>query len=148
MNALIALVRKVLDKTDQLLTTEPARLIGYGAAVVVVLAVKAIEFVRPGLIPQVGFNDAVGVAFTAMASLVILVESIRRFVYSPMTYIEDLSDESQFAHEAAHEEEDARRFFDKLRQAAAEDNAAKAAPEVQTVNIGSVNPTGSKGQAN
>ena len=144
MNTLRKVALAILDKMDQLLTSEPARLIGYGAAVVVVLTVKAVEFVKPGLLPQVSFDEAVGMAFTASATVVILVESIRRFVYSPLTYIEDLSDESHAAHEAAHLEEETQRFFDRLRERVAEESQ----PTTTTVGVGSVRAKGSTDKAN
>ena len=141
MNQLIALARKVLDKTDQLLTTEPARLIGYGAAVVVVITAQVLGHIKPGLLPQVGFNEALGLSLSAIAALVTIVESIRRFVYSPLTYIEDLSDEAHAAHEAAHLEEDLRRWTEAVQ-------AEQAKPQTQTVTVGSAQADGSSGKAN
>lgn len=138
------LIGAILDKADQLLTSEPARMIGYGAAVVVYLAVRVIGELKPGLVPNVGFDEAVGLAFTALASVVILVESIRRFVYSPLTYIEDLSDEAQAAHEAAHIEEDLRRW----KEAIEARQAAEAQPQTQTVQVGSTRAKGATEKAN
>lgn len=138
MNALQKTAQSILDKVDKLLTSEPARMIGYGAAVVVYLTVRVIGELKPGLFPVVGFDEAVGVAFTALASTVILVESIRRFVYSPLTYIEDLSDESQAAHEAAHLEEDLNRLAERVM---AERDAQAKQPT--TIAVGSAKPRGS-----
>lgn len=115
MNQLRSTVSAILAKVDQLLTSEPARLIGYGAAVVVFLVVQGLGIVKPGLLPPLSFEAAIGDAFAAIATLVILVESIRRFVYSPETYIGDLADESQAAHEAAHLEEDMQKWLDAVR---------------------------------
>lgn len=102
-------IRKLLDKVDELLTTEPARMIAYGAAVVVFLVVQIIGHFRPGLLPAVSFDEAVGLTISAVAALVVLVESIRRAVYSPQTFIEELADQAmrsyQAGHVDAHEEE-------------------------------------------
>ena len=116
----------ILDKVRVLLSTEPARMIGYGAAVVVYLTVRLVGELRPGIFPVIGFDEAVTVTLTALASVLVIVESIRRFVFSPQTYIEDLSDEAEAAHEAAHIEEDARRMVQALRRAALEAEAAEA----------------------
>lgn len=119
-------------------------MIGYAAAVIVVLAAQVIGYIKPGLLPAVSFDEAVGLAFTAIASLVIIVESIRRFVFAPQTYIEDLADESQAAHEAAHIEEDAQRFIENLRAAQAE----AVQPKTQTVTVGSAKAANAGDKAN
>jgi hypothetical protein len=101
-----ATVLSVLDKMEQLLTTEPARLIGYGAAAVVFLSLEVLN--AKGIInfgKDMTFEQTVGLAFGAITVLVTVIESIRRFVYSPMTYIEDLSDAWQEGHDEAHAEE-------------------------------------------
>ena len=144
MDSIRTFIMKVLDKADTLLTSEPARMIGYGAAVIVYLVIRALGELKPGLIPPMSFEESVGVAFSALATTVILIESIRRFVYSPLTYIEDLSDESQAAHEAAHLEEDLHRWQERIAAQAAE--AAK--PQTQTVVVGSAAAKGSKGEVN
>ena len=131
----------ILDKVDKLLTTEPARLIGYGAAGVVFIVLKVCEAKGLTLFPQASFDEVLGVAFTAIATTVILVESIRRFVFSPQTYIEDLADESQAAHEAAHLEEDMQRLI-----AAAQ--AQQAKPRTRTVTVGTAKAAGSDDKAN
>lgn len=141
-------IRQLLDKADQLLTTEPARMIGYGSAVIVAIVVRIVGEVRPGLVPQLSFDEAVGLAFTALASVTILVESIRRFVYSPQTYIEDLSDEAAAAHEAAHLEEDLRRWKEAIEAEVAAKRAADQQPKTQFVEVGSVAPKDSTGKAN
>ncbi len=91
MNTLSKTVSVILDRIYQLLTTEPARLIGYGAAVVVFLVAQGLNYVRPGILPVVSFEQSLGLAFSASAMLVVLVESIRRFVYSPATHYADLN---------------------------------------------------------
>jgi hypothetical protein len=75
----------ILDKAEGLLKGEPARAIGYGAALVIVgvsLASNALGFTR---IPQVDLPTAVTDATLAIATIVGVIESIRRFVYSPAT---------------------------------------------------------------
>lgn len=142
MNSIRSIVSSILDKVDTLLTSEPARMIGYGAAVLVYLIVRIVGELKPGLVPQVGFDESVGLAFSAIATLVILVESIRRFVYSPETYISDLSDESQAANEAAHLEEGLRRWADKVAEQQAQ------APKATVVSVGTSQADGSSGKAN
>lgn len=142
VNQLRALASKVLAKMDQLLTTEPARVIGYGAAVVVFLAVQGISYFKPGVLPAVTFDEAIGMAFAAISTLVILIESIRRFVFSPQTYIEDIADESEAAHEAAHIEEEAQRFIEGLRA----QQAAAAQPQTKTVTVGSAKAANTSGK--
>ena len=137
MDSIRTFIMKVLDRADRLLTSEPARMIGYGAAVVVYLVVRALGELKPGLIPAMGFGESVGVAFSALATVVILIESIRRFVYSPLTYIEDLSDESQAAHEAAHLEEDLHRWTLASIPPPPE-------PKSQTIAVGYASSTGDK----
>jgi hypothetical protein len=79
-------LKTYLDKAEDLLTQrEPARAIGYGAAIVIVgvsLVSNALGFTR---IPAIDLPTAVGDATIAIATVVGLVESIRRFVYSPAT---------------------------------------------------------------
>lgn len=139
-------IQQLLDKADQLLTTEPARMIGYGAAIAIFLVLRVVGEVRPGLVPVMSFEETIGLAFTALATVTILVESIRRFVYSPLTYIEDLSDESQAAHEAAHLEEDLHRWKAAIEAEVAAQRAEAA--QTRTVNIGTVTPEGSTGKVN
>lgn len=122
-------IRSVLDKVEVLLTTEPARLIGYGAAVVIVIVAQVLGHFRPGLLPEVSFDEAAGAAFLAISLLVVVVESIRHYVYAPQTYIEDLSDENHQGHLEAHAEEEFRRTLDAI----AERQAAKAKPRQNIV---------------
>jgi hypothetical protein len=81
----LAVGRAILDKADALLQGEPARAIGYGAALVIVgasLASNALGFTR---IPAVDLPTAVGLAATAIVTVTGVIESIRKFVYSPAT---------------------------------------------------------------
>lgn len=132
-----ATITKVLDKVDVYLQTEPARLIGYGAAVVVFLVAQVVGRVRPGLLPDVPFETAIAITGSAIVFLTVVVENIRRFVYAPMTYIEDLADESKLSHEAAHLEEE---FSRSIEQAMARRDAELAAaqqPQKTTMTVGS-----------
>jgi hypothetical protein len=96
-------VTAFLDKVKKLLTSEPARLIGYGSAIVIYLVANFLA--SKGIIDvKLSFEDSIVTALAAMSVLVGIVEAIRRAVYSPLTYIEDLADEAKNAHEAAHRE--------------------------------------------
>ena len=127
MNQLRAFVFALLDKVDVLLTTEPARAIGYGAAVIVFLVVQVLS--SRGVLPAMTFDQSVTLAFSAIASTVIIVESIRRFVYSPMTYIEDIADEAAAAHEAAHIEEEMAAWVAAVQARRAADSQQRVAAE-------------------
>lgn len=70
--------KPALDKIEALLQGEPARAIGYGAAVVVYLVAAAFN-----RIPDVSFNEAVADSTAAIALLVSVIELIRHYVYSP-----------------------------------------------------------------
>ena len=103
-------IRKVLDKIEELLTTEPARMIGYGAGVVIFLVLQVLNARGITILgPAVPFDQALATAGVVIAILVALVESIRRAVYSPQTFIEELSDAAIKAyadgHVDAHQEE-------------------------------------------
>jgi hypothetical protein len=139
VNSIRSFVSALLDKVDLLLTSEPARLIGYGAAVIVYLVARVLAD-RGYLDVQLSFDQSIGAAFGAIATLVILVESIRRFVYAPTTYIEDLSDESEAAHELAHMEEDLARWKAAAQAAQAEQSKPKTS---RTVVVGSAKADGS-----
>lgn len=140
MKQLQSFVSAFLDKVDLLLQTEPARAIGYGAAVVVFLVAQVLS--ARGYLPPMTFDQSVTLALSALATLVVLVESIRHFVYSPMTYIEDLSDESAAAHEAAHLEEELRNWFDAVAA-----RREQQQPESQTFAAG-VGSTKARGAGN
>jgi hypothetical protein len=71
-------ISAILDKARAMLSGEPARAIGYGAAVVVYLVAKA-----SGAIADVPLDQAVLQTTSAIAVVVSVIESIRRFVYSP-----------------------------------------------------------------
>lgn len=147
VNKLRSIVESILDKVDALLTTEPVRLIGYSAAAVVFLAAQLIGHFKPGLLPAVTFDEALGLSAAAVTTLVVLVESFRRFVVSPQTYIENLSDEANAAHEAAHIEEEVayiRRAIREQQAQAIED----AQPKTHTVNVGSAKAAGTGDKAN
>lgn len=76
-------LRDLLDKVDSLLSGEPARAIGYGAALVIVgvsLASNALGFTR---IPEVSLEGALAAAAIATTTVVTVIEGIRRSVYSP-----------------------------------------------------------------
>ena len=77
------LVNRVLDKARELLQGEPLRAIAYGAAVIIYLAAKVL-----GSIPDVSFTDAVVQAGAAALVVASVVETIRRYVYSPVTVAE------------------------------------------------------------
>lgn len=79
-------LRSLLDSADTLLTGEPARAIGYGAAIVVVGVVaisNALGYSRFG--SGLDLTTAVGLTTTAVATVVGLVESIRHYVFSSNT---------------------------------------------------------------
>lgn len=102
MNTLRNAALAVLDRVRVLLTTEPARLIGYGAAVIVTLVAQFLSSRGYVRFDGITFEASVGLVFGAISFLIVLVESIRRFVYSPQTYIEDLADEYADAFTAGH----------------------------------------------
>lgn len=81
----------LLDKVSNILRSEPARAIGYGAAVVVFLVARVLG--ERGYVEfNLSFEESVLAAGAALTVVASVVESIRRFVYSPQTYIEDLAD--------------------------------------------------------
>jgi hypothetical protein len=78
--------RSILDSARTLLTGEPARFIGYGAAVVIVGVIaisNALGFTRFG--ENISLSDALIGATAAIATLGGIIETIRRFVYSQNT---------------------------------------------------------------
>jgi hypothetical protein len=70
----------ILDKADSILRGEPARIIGYGAAVVIYLVAKASGHIADQTPEQALVSGVAGVA-----SLVSVIETIRHFVYSKPT---------------------------------------------------------------
>ena len=80
-------IASLLERADHLLTGEPARLIGYGATAVVcgvVLISNALGFTKFGSVDPV---TAFGVVTAALTTVVTVIESIRRSVYSPNTVV-------------------------------------------------------------
>lgn len=73
-------ITDILDKARALLSGEPARAIGYGAAAIIYFAANA-----AGAIPDVSAETALVSATAGIATLVGVIESIRRFVYSKPT---------------------------------------------------------------
>ena len=94
----------ILEKARSLLLGNPARAIGYGAAVVIWLVVRLANELGVQF-GELSFEASVAAAFAAITVLVTVIEGIRKFVYSPQTYIEDLADEWQAGHDAAHFEQ-------------------------------------------
>lgn len=68
----------VLDKADSILKGEPARIIGYGAAVVIYLVAKASGHIADQTPEQALVSGVAGVT-----TLIGVIESIRHFVFSP-----------------------------------------------------------------
>lgn len=71
----------MLDKVRALLEGEPARMISYGAVVVVWIVTRVMVYLN--IVEVAPDFDAILVAVTAAIALV--TETIRRFVYSPAT---------------------------------------------------------------
>jgi len=81
MTALLAKLTDLLAKIDDLLSGEPARFIGYGAAIVIVGVValaNALGFTRLGA--DISLTDALTLAGVAIAFIVPAIETIRHFV--------------------------------------------------------------------
>jgi len=107
----------VLDKVRYLLTAEPARMIGYGAAIAIFLIVQLLNALGFTRFPLITLEQSIAMAGAAIVFLVPIVEGIRRFVYSPQTYIEDLADEYQNGHDLAHLEQAMALIQERIRQA-------------------------------
>lgn len=73
-------VTDLLDKADSILKGEPARIIGYGAAVLIYLVAKF-----SGNIADQTPEQALVSAGAGIASVVGVIETIRHFVYSKPT---------------------------------------------------------------
>ncbi len=69
---------ELLDKAEFILKGEPARIIGYGAAVVIYLVAKV-----SGTIEDQSPEQALVSGTAAIATIITIIESIRRLVYSP-----------------------------------------------------------------
>lgn len=81
-------VKTALDKAEVLLTEkEPARAIGYGAALIVFAIAKV-----SGAIPDQSLDESLALGAAAVLSTTAIVESIRRFVYSPATVFDLLAE--------------------------------------------------------
>ena len=76
----VTFIKGLLDEASVVLKGEPARVIGYGAAVVIYLVAAAF-----GRIPDVSFDVAVTDAVGIVALVTAVVESVRHFVSSPIT---------------------------------------------------------------
>lgn len=74
------IIRKLLDQARDLLQGEPARAIGYGAAVVVYVVTRA-----SGQLDDVPLDQALVLTAGYVATIAGVIESIRRVVYSPNT---------------------------------------------------------------
>jgi len=73
-------INNVLDKVEDIINGEPARVIGYGGAVIIYLVAKAVRFI-PDQTPEMALTQA----GSALLFVGTLVESIRHSVYSPNT---------------------------------------------------------------
>ncbi len=80
VNQLLDFARNLLDAATRLLQGEPLRAIGYGAAVVVFLVANA-----SGRFADLTFDEALNIALAAVTTLIGIIETARRFVYSPNT---------------------------------------------------------------
>ena len=134
MKTLRSTISAILDKVSSLLQSEPARLIGYGSAVVIYFAANYLASKGIGVFVPMTVEESITASVAGLAILVGIVESIRRFVYSPLTYIEDLADETKAAHEQAHAEEE---FNRTLRAMVAQAEEA-AKPKRTRVAVGTV----------
>lgn len=145
MNSLRNSVGAILTKVSALLQSEPARLIGYGSAVVIYLVVNYLASKGIGVFVPMTVEESITASVAALAILVGIVESIRKFVYSPLTYIEDLADENKRAHEEAHMEEEMQRALASAIEQAQERVQAK---RKRTAAVGTATPADSKDLTN
>lgn len=74
------IVKALLDKANELLKGEPARAVGYGAAVIIYFVARA-----SGSLEDVTVEEALVQGAAAIAIAASIVETIRRLVYSPAT---------------------------------------------------------------
>ena len=77
MQRALDLGRRVLDAARELLKGEPLRAIGYGAGVVIFLVTNA-----SGRFEDVPLDTAITLAAGAATTLIGIIETARRFVYS------------------------------------------------------------------
>lgn len=75
----------LLDKADAALKGEPARFIGYGSALVIVGVVAAANALGYTRIAPIDLPTALAAATAAILTVTGVIESIRKFVYSPAT---------------------------------------------------------------
>lgn len=90
-------LKDTLDKVQHLLSGEPLRAIVYGGAVIIYVVAKAFA-----VIPDQSVDEALVTAGAAAALLATLVETARRYVYSPNTVeaiIADILNASKGAQE-------------------------------------------------
>lgn len=80
MNKVFDQVNALLAPVQDILTGEPARAIGYGAAAIIYVVAKLV-----GAIPDQTPDQALASATAGIAVVVSVVESIRHYVYSPNT---------------------------------------------------------------
>lgn len=70
----------ILDKAQELLQGEPLRAIGYGAGVIVYFVARA-----SGRFEDIPLDDAIILTGTAATTLIGVIETARRFVFSANT---------------------------------------------------------------
>lgn len=80
MDRILTIARTIISKAEDLLQGEPLRVIGYGAAVVIWLVCNA-----SGRFADISFDSALALTVSAAATLTAILETARRFVYSPNT---------------------------------------------------------------
>lgn len=80
MESILNAVRSLLDVLGRLLSGEPARLIGYGAAVIVYIVARVSK-----TLPDVSLDQALIQVAAVIALAASVVETIRHYVYSPAT---------------------------------------------------------------
>jgi hypothetical protein len=82
----VATARDLVDAADRLLQGEPARFIGYGAALVIVGVVAVANQVGVTRFGEnVDLGTSLGLATAAIVTVTGVIESIRKFVFSPAT---------------------------------------------------------------
>jgi hypothetical protein len=71
-------LNSVLDSARDLLRGEPARVIGYGSAVVIYIAANLLD-----VLPDVTFDQAIAQGAAVIVTVATVIETIRSLVYSP-----------------------------------------------------------------
>lgn len=87
MSTVLDAARRVLDSARNLLSGEPLRAIGYGSSVVIYLVANA-----SGRFADLSFDEAINLSLLAVSTVVGVIETARRFVYSPNT-VSDIVEE-------------------------------------------------------